>query len=84
MYNVLTGVAAVLKYVTKGLQAAKTYVEEDGATHTEEARNVIKYLEAVEEVKSSHDEQLVARLVEEHQLVHEHVPTWLMKSKEAR
>jgi len=80
----VTGVAAVLKYVTKNLEAAKQFIEEGGDTRCQELNGVLKYLQAVETVKTSHDEHQVARLVEEYKLVHEHVPTWLMKSTEVR
>ena len=74
----------MFKYVTKDLGAAKDFILEGGETRGKELESVLKYLEAVETVKSSKDEHQVASLVEAYKLVHEHVPTWLMKSKEVR
>jgi len=70
-----------LKYVTKGLTAAKQHLESEPAKEVpENLTDVVKYLEAIEKVRHSHDEQEVARLVEEHKLMREHVPTWLIKN----
>jgi 60 kDa SS-A/Ro ribonucleoprotein len=76
------GVELVLKYVTKGMEAVTKYMEEGDDKKPEELTQVYEYLKAVETVKKSHDEHVVARLVEEHRLMREHVPTWMMKSKE--
>jgi hypothetical protein len=58
--------------------------EPGGEEKPEELRQVYEYLRAVEMVRSSRDEHQVARLVEEHRLLREHVPTWMMRSKEVR
>lgn len=78
------GVDFILKYVTKGLAAAKQHLESESAKEVPDSlADVVKYLEAVEKVKHSHDEHEVARLVEEHKLMREQVPTWFIKgSKE--
>lgn len=70
----------MLKYVVKGISAAKDKFPEDGpgAEHSE----LLKYLEAVHTVKHSQDEQQVARLVEQYDLVREHIPTGLHNSTE--
>ena len=66
--------------MTKGIKSAK---EEFGKeTAADETKAVLKYLEAVDKVKHSTDEQEAARLIEEHSLAWEHVPTTLLKSKE--
>lgn len=70
------GVDFIFKYVTKGLAAAKEHLTDK---KSDELQDVIKYLDAVERVKHSNDEQEVAHLVQEFQLSHEHVPTWLIK-----
>ena len=43
---------------------------------------ILGYLEAVEMLKQTRDEQQAARLIEQHKFVWEHVPTWLLNSKE--
>lgn len=43
---------------------------------------IMKYLDAVNEVKHTQDEQVAARLIEEHHLTQEQVPTILYMSKE--
>lgn len=72
----LSGVDFIFKYVTKGLAAAKEHLTDE---KSDELQDVIKYLDAVEKVKRSNDKQEVAHLVQEFQLSHEHVPTWLIK-----
>lgn len=75
------GVDFILKYVTKGLTAAKQHLESESAKEVPDSLgDIVQYLEAVEKVKHSHDEQEVARLVEEYKLMREHVPTWFIKS----
>jgi len=58
------------------------YVEELGDKADDCVKEVFNYLQAVETVKKSQDEHEVARLVEQYRLMREHVPTWMMKSKE--
>jgi len=72
----------VLKYVTGGMASVDKYLEELGDNADDCVREVFDYLQAVEAVKRSRDEQEVARLVEKYRLMREHVPTWMMKSKE--
>lgn len=76
------GVELVLRYVTKGMDGVKAKMEDDKLSFSDDAKSVYEFLKVIEQVKSCHDEHTVARLVEEHKLMHEHVPTWLMKSKE--
>uniref|UniRef100_A0A1E1XE40 Putative 60 kd ribonucleoprotein ssa/ro n=1 Tax=Amblyomma aureolatum TaxID=187763 RepID=A0A1E1XE40_9ACAR len=80
------GVAVVLRYLARGLPAAAKMVEEQeaekGGGAEEEARETLAYLKAVHEVRHTQDEQLAARLVEEHQLALQHVPSHLLRSKE--
>ena len=49
-----------------------------------EIKSVMQLLEAVDIVKHSSDEHQTARLVEEHALVCEHLPTGLLNSAEVR
>ncbi|XP_077488713.1 RNA-binding protein Ro60-like isoform X1 [Amblyomma americanum] len=80
------GVAVVLRYLARGLPAAVKLVEEQeaekGGGAEEEAREALAYLKAVHDVRHTQDEQLAARLVEEHQLALQHVPSHLLRSKE--
>ena len=77
-----TGVNIVLKYATSGMASVDKFVEELGDEADECVKEVFKYFLAVETVKKSQDEHEVARIVEEYRLMREHVPTWMMKSKE--
>jgi len=72
----------VLKYATSGMASVDKYMEELGDEADDCVKEVFDYLLAVETVKKSQDEHEVARLVEKHRLMREHVPTWMMKSKE--
>ncbi|KAH7948159.1 hypothetical protein HPB52_018861 [Rhipicephalus sanguineus] len=78
------GVAVVLRYLARGLPAAAKMVEEKEAEggSVEEAWEALAYLQAVHEVRHTKDEQVAARLLEEHQLALEHVPSHLLRSKE--
>ncbi|CAN7993200.1 unnamed protein product [Ixodes hexagonus] len=78
------GVSLVLRYLTKGFQAAEEYLaEEQGKGVVDpEAVEVLAYLRGVHEVKRTTDEQAAARLVEMHDLALEHIPTHFLKSKE--
>lgn len=79
------GVDVLLRYLTRGLPAAIKMVEEreaEGGSVEDEARDVLAYLQAVHEVRHTKDEQVAARLMEEHQLALEHVPSHLLGSKE--
>ncbi|CAN8019785.1 unnamed protein product [Ixodes persulcatus] len=78
------GVSLVLRYLTKGFQAAEEYLAEEQAKGVvdPEAAEVLAYLRGVHEVKRTSDEQAAARLVEMHDLALEHVPTHFLKSKE--
>jgi len=75
-------VNVVLKYATSGMASVDKYVEELGDKADDCVKEVFDYLHAVETVKKSHDEHEVARLVENYRLMREHVPTWMMQSKE--
>jgi len=72
----------VLKYAAGGMASVDKYMEELGDNADDCVRDVFEYLQAVETAKKSHDEQEVARLVEKYRLMREHIPTWMMKSKE--
>lgn len=72
----------MLKYATSGMASVDKYMEELGDNASDCVKEVFQYFQAVETVKKSQDEQEVARLVEQYRLMREHVPTWMMKSKE--
>jgi len=72
----------VLKYATSGMASVDKYMEELGENADDCVKEVFDYLQAVETVKKSEDEHEVARLVEKYRLMREHIPTWMMKSKE--
>lgn len=85
------GVALVLCYLSRGLPAATKMLEaleekegEEGKPSLDraEAEEVMAYLRAVHEVRHTQDEQVAARLLEEHQLALQHVPSHLLRSKE--
>ncbi|ERE73062.1 SS-A/Ro ribonucleoprotein [Cricetulus griseus] len=74
------GLAVVTKYITKGWKEVhELYREKALSVETEK---LLKYLEAVEKVKRTKDELEVIHLIEEHQLVREHLLTNHLKSKE--
>ena len=70
------GIACVCKYVVKGIEACR---EAYGGKEGDVAKTV-KYLEAVEAAKTA-DEATMIRLIKEHRLVREHVPTELLNSE---
>jgi len=78
----IAGVNVVLKYATNGMTSVAKYIEELGDMADDCVKEVFDYLQAVETVKKSQDEHEVARLVEKYQLVREHIPTWMINSKE--
>lgn len=72
----------MLKYATNGMASVDKFMEELGDKADDCVKEVFEYLQAVETVKKSKDEHEVARLVEKYRLMREHVPTWMMNSKE--
>lgn len=68
----------ILKYVMKGLAKAK----EETKDMSEELTRAAEFLEAIDTVKHSTDEHVVAQLVEKHHLCQDHIPTWMQNSKE--
>lgn len=91
MFHHGAGVALVLCYLSRGLPAATKMLEaleekegEEGKPSQDraEAEEVMAYLRAVHEVRHTQDEQVAARLLEEHQLALQHVPSHLLRSKE--
>ena len=72
----------MLKFATSGMASVEKYMEELAEKADDHVKQVFDYFQAVETVKKSEDEHEVARLVEKHRLMREHVPTWMMKSKE--
>ena len=80
--SICSAIALVLKYVMRGWKKTKEDYVEDGLP--DELKWLLKYLDVIETVKhaSIEEGQKVAALIEEYKLVREHVPTWLLKSKE--
>jgi 60 kDa SS-A/Ro ribonucleoprotein len=83
------GIAVVLRYLIKGLESTQAEFgkESSGAefgkeSSGEEVSSVLAYLTMVETVRHSSDEHQVARLIEQHHLTIEYVPTALLQSKE--
>lgn len=83
VFCLFQGVALVLKYVIKGLKVTKAEFDSDGNA-TGQLRELLDYLEAVDTLKHSTDDQQVARLVEQHQLSYEHIPSIHLNSSEVR
>ena len=81
-FVLITAVGVCTKYVVKGIEEAKKEFGTDNAS--EEIVAMVKYLEAVETVKHTSDEQVAARIVEEYQLCKEHIPTVFANSVEVR
>ncbi|XP_029474393.1 60 kDa SS-A/Ro ribonucleoprotein [Rhinatrema bivittatum] len=73
-------ITMVSKYVTKGWKEVQDAYKEKEVSA--ECERLLKYLEAVEKVKHSKDEQEIIHLIEEYQLVREHLLTNHLKSKE--
>lgn len=71
--------SVVLRYTVHGLTKAKEMYKDKEEAGLQE---LLEYFEAVETLKQTKDEQLAARLIEQHKFVWEHVPTWLLNSKE--
>uniref|UniRef100_A0A8D0CE62 RNA-binding protein RO60 n=1 Tax=Salvator merianae TaxID=96440 RepID=A0A8D0CE62_SALMN len=74
------GLAIVLKYVMKGWKEVQEAYKDKKISA--ESEKLFKYLEAVERVKHTKDELEVIHLIEEHNLVREHLLTCHLKSKE--
>ena len=81
-FSFFSATGLILKYVNKGFSEIQAAYADDGLPSDQKA--LYTYLEAVHAVKQGKDEQAVARLVEQHQLSKEHVPTVLINSKEVR
>lgn len=75
----ILAIAAVLKYVVRGLKDAK---KEFG--DKPEAQQVLTYLQTIEDFKRCDDEHHAARLIEMHTLSLEHIPAHFLKSKQVR
>ncbi|KAJ7332368.1 hypothetical protein JRQ81_014548 [Phrynocephalus forsythii] len=74
------GLAIVTKYVMKGWKEVQEAYKDKQLSP--EMEKLLKYLEAVERVKRTKDELEVIHLIEEHNLVREHLLTSHLKSKE--
>ena len=69
------GISTVLRYVIKGLDEAKKKHCPPNADVAKEVKKVIKFLQAVEDMKRATSDDMVVQLIHEHQLVREHIPT---------
>ncbi|XP_048354668.1 RNA-binding protein RO60 [Sphaerodactylus townsendi] len=74
------GLAVVTKYVMKGWKELQEAYKDNMLSA--ETEKLLKYLEAVEKVKRTKDELEVIHLIEEYNLVREHLLTSHLKSKE--
>lgn len=69
-------IGALIRYAVKGLSESKTsYLKDDS---NELVKKVFAFLDAVEAVRLAKDSTEVIRLVEEHRLAREHIPTHLL------
>ena len=71
----------MLKYIAKGMKVLKeefAKIEEP----TDKQKSVMMLLRAVEDAKISEDQTELTTLIEEHNLVREHIPTKFLKQKE--
>ena len=66
-------VAAVIKYIVKGLDVAKQQFLTNDAD--DEMKALFDYLQAVEDVKKKEEVEEVVQLIHHHGLVREHIPT---------
>ncbi|KAL3864379.1 hypothetical protein ACJMK2_006067 [Sinanodonta woodiana] len=67
------------RFVIRGLEEAKKLQEDLGNDIS--MQQVIAFLEATEKARKYTDEKTMIQLIEKHDLVREHVPTALLKSK---
>ena len=70
----------MLKYLVQGWEETKKAYDKPAAS--EEILALLRIMEDIHTVKHSKDEHQTARLVEQHSLNIEHVPTNFHKSKE--
>ena len=78
-------IQCILKYVVKGYEKMlEAFPETDG--NSEEMKRVLRFLKAVEEMKSltTENEDRIVELVLEQQLVREHIPTVCLSSLKVR
>ncbi|XP_076437482.1 RNA-binding protein Ro60-like isoform X3 [Babylonia areolata] len=68
----------IVRYAVKGMKEAEDEFLEDGYLGRTNLETVHKYLKAVEEVKRCTDEKRVIELVQEHDLVREHLNTEML------
>jgi 60 kDa SS-A/Ro ribonucleoprotein len=78
-------IQCVLKYVVRGFEEMLTAFP-DSDQNSEEVKSVLRFLKAVEEMKglNMNSEGRVVELIENHQLVREHIPTVCLGSQKVR
>ena len=74
----LSGVNFIIKVMTKGFEEAK----KSNVNPSPELKPLIGYFMAVQLVKHTNDGVTAARLIEQHSLKMEHIPSSLLSSKE--
>ncbi|XP_041369150.1 60 kDa SS-A/Ro ribonucleoprotein-like [Gigantopelta aegis] len=75
-------IGLILRYVVKGIHKAKSMYCKNHDEDDDQSPfgKVLAFLEAVEEVRTSSDENRVMDLIKQHRLVREHMPTELLGS----
>lgn len=74
------GVGAVVKYIIKGIDVAKEYyIKPD--VEDEKLKKLFTFLQATEDIKSKKEVDEVVSMIEQYQLVREHIPTNLLNEK---
>lgn len=73
----------LFRYALKGFEDLNENCKVDSLDEAlrAEAQSILDYLEVIEIVRHSRDEDQVAELVTKHDLLHQHVPTWMSHSK---
>lgn len=72
--------SVILRFIMKGFIEAKTLAEDEMA-NDEKIQKMIKFLEATEKAKRCTDEEEMVKMITEHGLEREHLPTQLLNSK---
>ena len=72
----------IFKYLIKGRKGRDEVLKQDN--QPENVQKVLDYLKMVHQIHHCTDEHTVARLIEQHNLGTQHVPTGLLSSKEVK
>ena len=74
------GVAAVVKYIIKGIDVAKdNFIKPDVDPSMEK---MFAFLQATEDIKKKKDADEIVTMIQEYGLVREHIPTDMLKNKQ--